>query len=411
FGALFYEMSTGRKAFEGKSQASLIAAILEREPPALSTLQPLTPPHLDHVVARCLAKDPETRWQSASDVMGELKWIAAARPHTSASVQVATRRSPSERIAWLFAAVLAVISAMAIAFAGVRTRAPSAREMRVDIVTPPTPFPSDFALSPDARWLAFVATADDRPQLWLRSLENGATDVLKGTALARSPFWSPDSRSVGFMVGNNLKRLDLSDRSIRDFPVDVGVGVGITASWNHDDVILFARTIVGPIRRFSAVTHDKPLDVTRLAAGESGHVIPHFLPDGRHYLYQVFGTPEVRGVYIGALDGGEPKRLLDADGGAVVASDHVLFVRQGALLGQAFDSSRLAVTGEPFRVADGLGDPNRQFNLGAVSTSTTGPVAFRARQVGRAPELIWFDRQGREVGRIADAGTYRNPAL
>src|SRR5262249_26812642 len=172
-----------------------------------------------------------------------------------------------------------------------------------------------------------------------------------------------------------------------------------------------ARTIVGPIRRFSAVTHDKPLDVTRLAAGESGHVIPHFLPDGRHYLYQVFGTPEVRGVYIGALDGGEPKRLLDADGGAVGASDHVLFVRQGALLGQAFDSSRLAVTGEPFRVADGLGDPNRQFNLGAVSTSTTGPVAFRARQVGRAPELIWFDRQGREVGRIADAGTYRNPAL
>ena len=416
FGAVVYEMATGRKAFEGKSPASVIAAILEREPPAMATLQPLTPPLLAHVIGRCLAKDPDERWQNISDVMGELKWVSETGASASSlPVPVVTRASGRQRSAWVVSALLAGIVGVLLGFAAARDRAAVAPEMHVDIATPSTepegPFVYDFALSPDGRWLAFVANSGEQPHLWLRSLGDGTMEALSGTTDARSPFWSADSRSIGFLIGSDLKRLDLADRTVRDVSGDIGPGVGVTATWNADGVILFARTVVGPIQRVSASTRGEPSAVTKLADDQSGHGIPRFLPDGRHFLYQVWGTPEVSGVYLGALDGGESTRLLEADGGAIFVSNHVLFVRQGAILAQPFDVSRLAVTGTPFRVADGIGDLTRNGNVGAVSASNAGALAFRAREVRPLPELVWFERAGREISRIPDAGDYSQPAL
>jgi serine/threonine protein kinase len=415
FGALVYEMATGKKAFEGKSAASVIAAVLEREPAAMSSLQPLTPVLLEHVVSRCLAKDPDERWQTSADLMRELKWIADTRSQAGSPTPVTTPGKRRERIAWTTAAVAAVIAASAITLAITRLDNAIVPEVRVDIATPPSSFPDHFALSPDGRWLAFVATpgASELPQLFLRSLQDGSMEPLKGTTSALSPFWSPDSRSIGFAASNELKRFDLSDRTVRNLSAPIGPGVGVTASWNRDNVILFARTVVAPLRRVSASAKSEPTAQTMLKNGESGHGIPRFLPDGKHYLYQVWGTPDVKGVYIGSIDGSEPRRLLDADGGAVAGFDHVLFVRQGALLAQPFDMSRLEPIGEPFRVADGVGEVTRtqSVNVAAISVSDAGTIAFRARGAATRPQLVWFDRSGAEVGRIADSGDFLSPAI
>jgi eukaryotic-like serine/threonine-protein kinase len=426
FGCVLYEMLTATRAFEGEDIAETMAAVI-RATPDWSRLPSSTPQSIRRLLRRCLEKDRKERLphigaarlevkEALASLDVEMPAVIAPAATTSAMAVPVVPSRRGGRLAWV---VAALATAAAVVFASLwfaaRDRTSVAPEMHVDIATPSTatfaPFAYDFALSPDGRWLAFVASSGEQPHLWLRSLGDGAMEALNGTADARSPFWSADSRSIGFLLGSDLKRLDLADRTVRDVSVDVGPGVGATATWNADGVILFARTVVGPIRRVSASTRGEPSAVTKLADDQSGHGIPRFLPDGRHFLYQVWGTPEVSGVYLGALDGGESKRLLDADGGAVFVSNHVLFVRQGAILAQPFDVSRLVVTGTPFRVADGIGELTRSVNVGAVSASDAGAIAFRAREVRQPPELVWFDRAGQEISRIPDAGDYGQPAL
>jgi serine/threonine protein kinase len=205
FGAIVYEMATGKRAFDGKSTASVIAAILEREPPAMSSLQPLTPPALDHVVKKCLAKDPEKRWQSASDLTDELKWIAEAGPQPRNEALIAPHRRRREPLAWLllgsaafFVAILAVPAALY--FRGA-TSAPLIT--RFDVVTPPTRSPSSFALSADGWQLAFVANGEGGSQLWIRPLDQvnarplAGTGVQNGNPDQKEPWWSCCAHSTG----------------------------------------------------------------------------------------------------------------------------------------------------------------------------------------------------------------------
>ncbi|MGH8648426.1 MAG: protein kinase, partial [Burkholderiales bacterium] len=405
FGCVLYEMLTGQRAFPGNDLSDTLAAVIKSEPD-WTRLPPDTPPSIRRALRRCLQKSPADRLPDIGSARLEIRDAETApSSELPPAVAVGQRR---ERMAWTSAAMLAVTATIAIVVAATRSPAPAAPEMRVEIVTPPTPYPLDFALSPDGRWLAFVARADGEPHLWLRSLGDGSMRAVKGTAEARSPFWSPDSRSVGLKVANKLKRLDLADGSLRDLVVSL-VGPNITASWNRDDVILYSNT-PGPVRRVSATTRSEPIAATRLAPQQSGHILPWFLPDGRHFLYQALGLPEARGVFVGALDGGEPTRLVDADDGAVVTSGHVLFVRQGALLAQALDRSGLGVSGEPFRVADGIA-ARRRANRGVVSVSTTGTIAFRPGGTSGDPALVWFDRAGREIGPVIDGADYLNPEL
>src|SRR5262245_21642871 len=244
FGAILYEMTTGKRAFEGKSAASVMAAILEREPPALSSLQPLTPPLLDHIAKRCLAKDPEERWQTAADLMRDLRWIAEG----AATLSVATtppRPRRRERLAWVGIVLLGVGVTAAVSIGLSDFRAPAAApEMRLDIVTPSTPEPASFALSPDGRQLVFVGSSSDgTPRLWVRSLDAITAQVLAGTEGARVPFWSPDNRSVGFFADGKLKRIDLVAGAPRTL---ANAAPGMGGAWSADGVILFAPTSTGP---------------------------------------------------------------------------------------------------------------------------------------------------------------------
>jgi hypothetical protein len=207
FGAVLFEMLTGKKAFEGSSPASLIASILEHDPAPVSSLQPLVPPSIDRVVQACLAKDPDDRWQTARDLIRELNWIADAGTATTSTTAL-PRAHRRERIAWISTAVamLAVI-VLGIVMSG--RAVPDLPVTRLDVVTPPTSDPFAFALSPDGRQLVFAATEETGARLWRRSLDQATAQPLTGTDGARAPFWAPDGRAIGFFAGGKLKRLDL----------------------------------------------------------------------------------------------------------------------------------------------------------------------------------------------------------
>jgi eukaryotic-like serine/threonine-protein kinase len=207
FGCVVYEMITGRKAFEGKSQASVMAAILERQPPAMSSIQRVTSQHLEHLVGRCLVKDPDVRWQTARDLEEELRWVIE-RGDVGPDV---SRRRPAvllERLAWGLLVALVGLAAWTVR-GGRDARVPMSepRLMRFDIATPPTSDPLSFALSPDGRQLAYVASGDGVSQLLVRPLDQIRAQPLAGTAGASFPFWSPDSQSIGFFADGKLKRI------------------------------------------------------------------------------------------------------------------------------------------------------------------------------------------------------------
>jgi eukaryotic-like serine/threonine-protein kinase len=297
FGAMLYEMVTGQKAFEGKSQASLIAAILEHEPPPISSLQPLTPPALDRLVKKCLAKDPDGRWQSASDLHDELRWIADAGAAASGVNTVpagVVARAPRERLAWRLTAASLVVALLAVAAAVIAVRRPG-QDLpltRLELSTPPTTDPFSFALSPDGRQIVFVATAEGVTKLWLRPLDQATAQPLAGTDRATAPFWAPDGRALGFFADGKLKRIDLSGGAPQVL-ADAAVPRGGT--WNRDGIVVFAATTGSGLMQVAA-TGGTATVLTRLTSGQSSHWWPQFLPDGRRFLFFVVGPPNTQGV-------------------------------------------------------------------------------------------------------------------
>ena len=413
FGAVVYEMITGRKAFEGKSQASLIGAILERDPPPVSTLQPLSPLVLDRVVQTCLTKDPDRRWQSAGGLTRELQWIAEGGSQASAPAVVAPpkRLGSSIRFAWIVAAlaIVAFLSALVPAILYFRRPAPEPVVTRLDIVTPLSTDAFSFALSPDGRQLTFVATAEGSQRLWVRSLDQVTPRPLAGTDGALNPFWAPDGRAIGFFAEGRLKRTDVAgggSQVLADAPTNRG------GTWNREGTILFASTTTSGLMRVAA-TGGPAKSVTRVAFGQISHRWPAFLPDGRHFLFQVtLGQPDTRGVYVGSLDGGEPTRLLASDAAAAYAPPgYLLEVSQGGVLSaRPFDPVHLAITGEPIPLAQGVAAPGVVQR--AFSTSDAGVLAYRGGQAGRR-QLVWVDRTGKTLGVLAppDDAALDNPEL
>ena len=417
FGAVLYEMVTGKRAFEGKSQASVIAAILEREPPAMSSIQPLTPPAFDHVVRRCLTKSADERWQSAGDLTQELKWIAEIGAHASVTSPRMVRRRYRERFAWLIASLSIVTAVVAVTvMLYIRPTAPERLTTRFDVVTPPTNDPTSFALSPDGRQLAFVAIADGTPRIWVRSFDRLTAQPLPGTEEASHPFWAPDGRAIGFFASGKLKRIDLTGgpaQVLADAPAERG------GTWNGDGVIVFAPNAFSPLMRVAA-TGGTPVPVTRLEPGDESHRWPQFLPDGRKFLFLVgFGSSgrsdsaTRHGVYIGTLDGGPPTRVLEAETAAMYAPPNsLLFVRDSVLVALGFDPIRGAVvTSEPTTVAQGVGtEPG--VARGTFAVSATGVLAHRSAG-GERRQLVWADRTGKVIGPLgaADENALGNPEL
>jgi len=408
FGAVLYEVVTGRKAFDGKSHASLIAAILEREPPAMSTLQPLTLPMVDHIVKKCLAKDPDERWQSAKDLHDELKWAAESGDAGTATAIVPARSR--SRTLWVRGAAAAALVALgALGEVTLRRAAPEPLIARLDVVTPPTTDAFSFALSFDGRQLAFVATGERGLQLWLRPLDQVKAQPLIGTEGASYPFWAPDGRAIGFFADGKLKRIDLTGGTVQvlaDAPQPRG------GTWNADGVIVFAASVINPLMRVGA-NGGTARPVTKLTAGQGSHRWPQFLPDGRRFLFFVGqGQPETHGVYVGSLDGGEPARVLPSEvAGAYAAPGYLLVVSQGVLSAYPFDAARAAVAGEPVTVAPTVGYDDGTFHS-AFSVSQAGILAHRAGG-GSRRQLVWFDRTGKTTGFIGspDENAISNPEL
>ena len=418
FGALVYEMATKRRPFEGGSQASVIAAILERNPPPISTLQPLVPPLLDHVISRCLAKDPDDRWQTASDLKRELTWVADSRSQLVTPPSSASRGTLRERTAWLMVAVfLAIASLITVALVLLSRRAPTdAHEVRF-VVSPPedttfTSSPASMAVSPDGRSLAFVATSrkgSGALSLWVRSLDSVVARSLPGTDGATQPFWSPDSRFLAFIADRKLKKIDAAGgltQTVADAP---GTQSG---TWSRDGVILLKSDADGNLYRVPAAGGPAtPVTTLEKSRGETVHNWAQFLPDNRHFLYLARSTQaEHEGVvYLGSLDGSPPTRLFAADSQATYAAPgYLLYMRAGTLVAQPFDADTFRVTAEPVPVARQV-DYNAASRRGAFSVSQTGVLAYRP--MGGTQRLTWLDRSGRTLESIGPPGYYLNPAL
>jgi serine/threonine protein kinase len=418
FGAVLYEMATGRKAFSGKSQASLIASILSSEPAPVSSVQPLTPPALEHVVTRCLAKAPDARWTAMNDVVFQLKWIAERGP--KAGVSEAVSSGPGrKRLSWAAAsAALLALATLAVGLSYFRGSEREAQVIRFSVLPPPgTTFVSAGseailpvpALSPDGSNLAFVAFGTDgRQMLWLRPLGSLDARFLPGTEGASFPFWSPDSRFVGFFGQGSLKKIDVTGglpQTLSDAPAGQG------GTWNRDGLIVFAPTGAGPLYRVPA-SGGTPAQATELDKSHPGsHRWPHFLPDGRHFLYLARSAERQNRVFLGSIDSRESREVVASDSNAVyVPSGQLLFVREGTLMIQPFHVERLETTGQPAPVLEQV-----QYEfvsaLAAFSVSQNDVLAYRTTSALTDFELAWFDRSGKRLSRVGEPGAYTVPQL
>ena len=415
FGAVLHEMATGRKAFSGGSQASLISAIMASEPPAISTLQPLAPPLLDRVIGTCLAKNPEDRWQSARDLVSQLRWISEMGASTGAGKSSPLPGRGRERLLWVVTALslLAALAAGAVAMRSTQPAPGVQRTIRSSIVMPELSALRATALSPDGTRLVLAGRdASGRKLLWVRSLDSLAVQPLAGTDNPSFPFWSPDSRWIGYFADGKLKKIDASGgppQTLCDAPLSRG------GSWSSGGVILFAPVVDGPIYRVST-SGGAPTPVTRLdsARGESTHRWPCFLPDGKHYLYLVAsfgGVKEKMGIYAGSLDSKEEKFLVSADSNmAYLPPGYLLFQRERNLLAQPFDVRNLQTTGDPIPVGEDI-QIFPQTYISLFSASQNGTLVYESRSTAGVAQLVWFDRSGKQLGTLGTPADQGNPRI
>ena len=407
FGLVLYELITGKRAFEGSTQTSLIAAVLKDQPRPVSELQPVTPKALDRVVQTCLEKDPDRRWQSAREVKHALEWISLEAPTPA----------PAKR-QWLWQGVAAALAVIAAATAWALWPKPPApvKSTRFQV---PLPENEDYGLwmafSPDGRKLAFTTSGPQRG-VWIRDLEALETRHLAGTENALALFWSPDSRFLAFGGGGQLKKIEVSGGPPQTLCEAGGVGMG---SWSRDGLIIFGGSAQGPLRRVSA-SGGVATDITAVnrQRGEAFHSSPIFLQDGRHFLYLLGGSPEVNGIYVGSLDAKpeeqKRERLLATRFGVGYtpsqdpAGGRLFFMRDTTLMSQLFDAGRLQLTGEPIAVAEQLGVSGYH---GFFSVSPSGALAYRTSAQAAGFQLTWFDRQGKTQGTLGDVRPDHGVAL
>lgn len=411
FGAVLYEMATGKRAFEGKTSASVIAAIMEREPAPITSVQPMTPPALDRVIKTCLAKDPEERFQSAHDLKLQLQWIAEAGSQAGVPAPVVARRKNRERLAWIVAGALAVIAALlAVGFV---LRAPQPQStIRASISLPAqttAPPLGSFSVSPDGRRLAFVAApAGGQPQLWVRPLDSLAAQPLAGTGNALYPFWSPDSRYIGFFAESKLKKIDPSGgpaQALCDAPEGRG------GTWSTDGVIAFAPGVFTGIYKVPAIG-GTPVQLTSPATPGTSDRFPSFLPDGKHLLYlSLAGSGKKDVVNVASLDSKQVVRVGEISSNAVYdPAGFLLYQRDGNLVAQHFDTGNFTLSGDAFPVVEQIQLATDRGNA-FFSISPGGMLVYQAGGVGDKAQLTWFDRDGKQLGTLGGPGEVFGPVL
>jgi serine/threonine protein kinase len=387
FGCVLYEMLTGHRAFAATSAVEVISDVLKTDP-EWTALPAGTPAVVRSLLRRCLQKDPSRRLRDAADAGFQLEEALSDSGEAEqghATVSGARRR----RTWWVAALIVASAAAVAVSLWSSRRPRPYPEEVRFEIHAPPTTEPTSIALSPDGKMLVFVATTERQSRLWVRPLNAVSAKPLAGTENAKLPFWSPDSRSVGFAADAQLKRVDIETGVVRV----VASGGALAGAWNRDGTILFDRAPGSSLFRVSA-EGGKPSAVTQQPTPEANdHWLPQFLPDHSHYL--IYATGKVPGIYSGVLGSPEPpRRIVDAQAASYAASGRLLFVRGGTLFAQVFDPVRLALAGSPVAIADQIVASDVTGATAALSVSAAGPFAYRTGPSTSRHHFVWFDRSG-----------------
>ena len=340
-GATLYEMATGVPAFEGKSQASLIAAILGKEPRPFVEIVPLSPPALERLIKACLAKDPDERVQTAHDVKLQLKWIAEGGSQAGVPAPVAAHRRHREKLAWILAAVFGVIAASALGYLAMEAFGPKPKRQAIRFVVTSPPGMSGITwprLSPDGTMLSFTARdSAGGISIWVRPMSSTTAYQLQGTVATGRPFWSPDSRELGFFAGGSFKKVAAAGG-----PVQL-VGESKNASdgaWSKD-YVLFDATVGDSIRGIPVTGGPvMPLSTLDRAIGETQHAWPFALPDGKHFLFQAFRSGRGRTSLIRLGTFGTLKSVVvdsSESRAEFLPPDHLVYVKDGAVIARRFD--------------------------------------------------------------------------
>jgi len=418
FGCVLYEMITGRRAFEGKSQFSVLGAILDHEPERVSAFRPTSPPRLDETVRRCLAKNPDQRYGCMHDVRIQLEALAETAPQAeTVQPETAKAAAASPRLPWMVAG-LAVLIALAVGTAYF-FRVPNPAPVVQSSILPPqrtafiTMLPSSGppAFSPDGTRLAFSARDDKgKVLLYVRPLSWLTAKALTGTDDAMYPFWSADSREIGFFADGKLKKIS-ADGGPPQTLCDAPSGRGGT--WNKDGMIVFAAATTLPLSSVSAAGGTPtPASKFNSSQEENSHRWPFFLPDGKHFL---FWARSARGaaesiVYLGELGSLEARAVMKNDSTAAYASGHLVFLRDQTLVAQPFNTSRLEPSGDAEPIAEHVG-LNGSTARPLFSVSQTGALVYQAGLAEGGWNLLWRGRDGKPLGSAAQADRYVSPAL
>jgi Tol biopolymer transport system component len=425
-GAVLYEMATGKRAFTGKSQASIVAAILASEPPRISVVQPMSPPALAQVVKTCLAKDPEERFQTVHDLKLQLKWIAeASASQLAAPAQVRARRVVQKRTLLIAAIVGWILAAGALAiFLLSRGQLEEARRPMTASWLPPkdTVFASVVigapALSPDGSKLAFLvnsvaqsnaslnSTAGvSESKLWVRDVSTGTMHQVEEVERPSSPFWSPDGKYIGYFSAGKLKKVALAGGPVQ---VLCEAAEGRGASWSSRGVIIFTPNIAEPLYKIPE-SGGVPEKITNTKPGWTNRN-PYVLPDGDHFLFTARDTGATKipvGTLYGAsLSGEKPRQILERASNVQYSEGYLLYLREAVLVAQRFDPKSLKFSGDPVPVEEKLDYWNAR-DLVAF-TAAHGTLVFRHGSLQMA-QPMWVDRTGKEIGKFGDPGLYATP--
>ena len=413
FGAVLYEMATGKRAFEGKSQISVASAILEKDPDPISTTKPLTPPQFEHVVRRALEKLPDERWQTATDLRGELKWIAEGGSNIAPVPGLKSRRVQHYRVS-VAAAILAAVIAIAATYAAY-TQWQRARDaghpLTAEIGLPPE---EHFfapvvvgapAISPDGTTLAYFAGSDSGLKLYVRELATGKTKALDGADGAQYVFWSPDSQNVAFFLDGELERMRAAGGPVQAI---CAAHAGRGGSWSANGTIIFAPDIQGPLYRVSEAG-GTPEKLTDPKPGWTNRN-PYFLPDGEHFLFtsrETSGSAQVAEVDGASLKDPRPKLILQEGSNVQLSRGYLLYYKGGNLVAQKFDERALSVKGEPIPIAENLDYYNPR-DSAAFAASPQGLLVYNRSSI-LPSQPVFVDEHGKASTPLGEAALYANP--
>jgi serine/threonine protein kinase len=414
FGAMLYEMTTGKRPFEGSSQATLIAAIIEREPMSITAIKPLTPPGLERLTKKCLSKDPDSRWQTARDLGDELRWIAQSGSKAGIPVQVSIKRRFKMRVASIVA-VLAVLACGYFSYMLYLKPKPEIPVVRFKFSPEQGLRNVDWPrISPNGKMIAF--NADDslgNNNIWIRPFSSLEAYPLLGTENANRHYWSPDSKYLAFFQGTQLKKIPVTGGQIQ---LICEGPLGSDLSWGSKDIIVFDGNLGDTMRMVSAdgglTTDATSLDTS---TGDAYHAWPWFLPDGENFLFIANSTDSagsgVTKLKLGSVSSPENRTLYELESENRIEycnEGFILFFQDNNLMALPFDDKKLEITGEPKPIAQQISFSS---NAPVFGSSDDGTLMFESGSSSARSELVWFDREGNELERVGQQDNYRDVVL